>query len=522
MADVTVADPSIYNNLWKPDPMAGVNLQQKYLGIQQARQQNQLTQQDLDFRQGLAENEAASINEDGTQNTGKFNLLNARNPKTAWKMQELYQQGNQLNTPTEYVGHDQNGQPINKGIPAQYYRTLPGQPGNQLQPQQMQQPSDGNQLPPQQSGQTPDQNQGAAPPSDEMIQNTHGKLSALHGAATELANDPNATRADAIRKLVDLKTSGHLTDPEAIKVFTDPNDPLPGAGQPIAPWAGRHAAQLAPILQRLGQHPAVIGQNQSSIESMPNNPIAQKFGQPQAVTEPAPAPQVAAPGSFDAALLQHQQQAPKGNNSPGVDMSVPRGYDQKLATSQGRIKQVQDDATAVPAQNAIFSQIEDLSKSGAPTGDIVAKGYKFLSEKGLVSPASTEEKQREEIVKYMEQAALAAGMPTSDARLASVHSANVNENQLPAAIQGLTSFFKAANQGKVLKEEYYNKVLGDQLNPDQEIHAKQLWDQNYDPRIIEFKSLPDAAAKKTYLADHPDFKSLIPKIKTLHQMGVIQ
>lgn len=526
MAGVTVADPSIYNNLWKPDPMAGVDLQQKYQAIRQASQQNQLTQQELQFRQGLSEAESNSIGPDGTQDTGKFNKLIASDPRTAWKAQEILQQGNTLNAPTGYTGTDASGNPIQKAIPAQFFRGLPGQPGIQH-----------NALT---AATVP--NASAAPTapntsqfSPEAVQQAHDKVGALEGAATELANNPNPNRKDAIGTFSDLISSGHLKPQEAIQVMSDPKDPLPDEPSQIQAWAVRHAQQLGQKKQLLETHAPISQAPSSNITAnSPTPPVSPAFANGMKpvndlndiLHNPESVPGYHEPGTHQQSSMTNPaaptNQQSSQNGSPGITMGTPVGYEQKLAASRERINNVQNEASSVPQQNAIFDQISNLSKSGAPTGDIEAKTYKLLSEKGLVDPTSKPEQQREEITKYMEQAALAAGMPSSDARLAAVHGSNVNENQLPGAIQSLVSFLKASNQGKVLKQAYYNKVLGGSLNPDQEVEAKQKWDENYDPRIIEFQSLPDTAAKKAYLSDHPDFKSLIPKMKILQQLEVIK
>jgi hypothetical protein len=182
-----------------------------------------------------------------------------------------------------------------------------------------------------------------------------------------------------------------------------------------------------------------------------------------------------------------------------------------------RMKAIDTDATNATNANPILSQIISLSKEGAPTGTATAKIYSFLSGKGLVDPASTVEKQREEINKYMEQQALVAGMPESDARLQLLHASNTNENLLPSAVQGLGSFLQAQNQGKILKQNYFRRpdqVGTGPADPNKQLAAEKFWNNNYDARLVEYNAQPDADAKKQYLRDHPD---VIPLIRTKYK-----
>jgi hypothetical protein len=221
----------------------------------------------------------------------------------------------------------------------------------------------------------------------------------------------------------------------------------------------------------------------------------------------------------------NSQNAP---TSHAVHTSLPAGSQEAAVlakgSSAGRMATIDTEASGATNANPILAQIISLSKEGAPTGTASAKIYSFLSSKGLVDPASDPEKQREEINKYMEQQSLAMGMPESDARLQSLHASNTNENLLPSAVQGLGSFLQAQNQGKILKQNYFRRA--DQVgtgpaDPNKELAAQKFWNNNYDARLVEYNSLPDADSKAKYLDEHPDVAHIIPtKYKNLKNAGV--
>lgn len=499
MSDITVADPSIYNNVFSPDPMAGVNLQDKYLGIQHGIQQNKLTQQDLDFRQGLADAEAASLKEDGTQDTTKFNKLIMSNPKTAWKAQELLQQGVDLNAPQEYT--DTSGKsPVRRAVSAQDFRTMmnnSNMPSNSLSPQQS----------PSQSQVTQPQNPNA-PQQNKMgqMQAAYTKIDALNGAATDLANNPNPTRQDAISHMGNLIANKTVSPQEMIQIMSDPNDPLPNNPKDIQSWGMRHANITGAALQQFKQ---VMQQHAEQQGMQPPSQQPQQ-GMPQDPTQQSEMPQ------------QLQPQQPQNQGGPGITMGVPEDYKPRLDAAQKRIDQINTDAQTSAKLYPILGQIEDLSKAGAHTGDATSKIYKSLSDKGLISPTSDTVIQAQEIAKYMEQALLAGGAPGSDKQLESLHAANANPELLPGAIQNIVPFLKAASQGNILKQQYYNKVLDGSSNPDKEAQAAQNWNQNFDQRLIEFNNLKTDEQKAQYVETHPGLRELLPKWKNLKAMGVIQ
>ena len=109
-------DPSIYASgpVAPIDPIETTN---KLLELKKAKQE-------LDFRQGLSEAESEASNEDGTQDTGKFNQLIMKDPRTAWKAQEMLLQGNRLNAPEQYQGYDASNAPQVRMVAAQNLRGL--------------------------------------------------------------------------------------------------------------------------------------------------------------------------------------------------------------------------------------------------------------------------------------------------------------------------------------------------------------------------------------------------------------
>lgn len=220
-------------------------------------------------------------------------------------------------------------------------------------------------------------------------------------------------------------------------------------------------------------------------------------------------------------LVNHhaQQQASQTNATP----FVPTGYSSPLTTSRANYDQVTKDATDVPQKLAAYNEVINLNKAGAPTGTNIANMYQYLSKNipGVAQGVTDKAVQAQEISKYLSQGLIAGGMPGSDARLQELQHANVNPDQLPETIKELTPFFKASAEGAVAKQAFYNKATNNGTDLSKEPQASQKWNQNYDPRWMEFDKLGDNGAKKEFLKKHPDMIDKESNLKNLQKMGVV-
>lgn len=529
MAGITVADPSIYNNVWRPDPMSGVDLQAKYQGIQQARQQNQLTGQEIQLRQGLSDAAAQSTNPDGTQDTSKFNTIIAHDPRTAWKAQEIFQAGNALNAPTSYTGTDASGNPISRAVPAQFFRTLPGQPGTSQIPNAL------NGAPPSNSSPfTPAPNQAPQPQiSGAAAKEVHDKVDSLQTTAADLANSPNPTRSDAIGAVSDLVSKGHISPQEAVQTLTDPKDPLPQDPAQIKPWAARHAQllqQKKEVLNKIAPLPVVDPNNPMAritptSGTLPVGPafangmkpvqniddvLANQQARGQTSSQPLMNPTTQSQVTPAAQAGTIAQQPAVSQASPGVAMGAPIGVAENIQANQTHARNEYN--STVDANNNTAGQITaldevlNLSKAGAPTGTLEGKLYEDAARyiPGYDPKETSEPVRKQAISKWINQIVVNSGMQPNVPALQQLQSANITPEQFAATIQELAPTLKGAVRGIQQKAAYYNQVTNNGQNMSQINQAQQNWNNNFDARWNAYSELPTAAAKGAYLQQHPD------------------
>lgn len=317
------------------------------------------------------------------------------------------------------------------------------------------------------------------PLAPQQIDQYHDHMQTMQDTLQGLLNKPDLSMGDVIGAAGDLIGSGHISPQEAAAELSQmPSGPDMGNGTNLK--------------QALQDQFNKITANRATLTAT--------YG-PKSQSAPAPT-------ANDA-------------NFPTIQTGVPVGYGEKQAASRERINQVQNDATNYGQKDAVLSQIEDLSKSGTPSGTAIANIYANMAKTGIAPEGITKEAANMQVMaKYMAQAALASGMPASDARLSALQDANTHPEQLPQAIQALVPFLRATNESSKLKQKFYNSQVGAGLDPDKEIQAKQLWDENYDPRLVELSQLP-ASERPAYYAAHPELQALLPKYKQLKQMGVI-
>lgn len=461
MAGVTVADPSIYNNVWKPDPMSGVDLQKKYLDIQQARQQNRLTQQELQFREGVAEAEAASTNPDGTQDTGRFNKLIMSNPRTAFKAQEMLLQGNQLNSPTPYAGTDEKGNIVQKSIPAQHFRGLEGNPeAVQSQP-------------------------NTDSEEDPALSQLHSRVGALQSATEELLNNPNPSRQAAIGVFSGLISDKHLSPQEAVQIMSDPSDPLPEDTTKIKAWAQRHALQLGEQKQLLDAH-------------------APMRRAPSLTTGPAFTQGMRPVNNLDD-VLNNEQVSPSTRNrhtgSPGVGTAAPVGYAQDIEANVARAQELEKSAQNFPARKALLGNLEALNKQfvSGPYSKEISLAKKASNQVLGTNFGEDKIKAQEEFGKNAFQLAQqqfqALGGTGTDSKLGSAMSTSPSELLSQQGNEGIIHLLKG--------NEDALKVMNNEWQEYKQLHGVGSYgtfvtefNNHYDPRVFQAKYMTKEEKKQ--------------------------
>lgn len=268
------------------------------------------------------------------------------------------------------------------------------------------------------------------------------------------------------------------------------------------------------------------------LESLQN--VQQKLGgggnQPP-MTGPAAnsTPAGGTPSQQGAAITQQaDQQQPTAQQQPqeppSIAGSLPPGFSTPLPTSRANYDQVSKEATTAPGQTAAYNEVINLANNGVMSGTNLTRAYAAAARNDpfhLLSGATDETVKNQELQKWMSQGLLASGMPGSDARLQELQHGNLNPEQLTETLKEMAPFFKAVSEGALRKQDYYNNQTSGGNNLEREPMAKQKWDDNYDPRWVEFDDLPDKKAQRAFLVDHPDMIQKRQSHQNLQQMGVI-
>jgi hypothetical protein len=204
-----------------------------------------------------------------------------------------------------------------------------------------------------------------------------------------------------------------------------------------------------------------------------------------------------------AAMHPHSSTMQPQGQPPGIAGPAP-GTLEQAGQSTARVSQANTDQSNYANQNAALDNIYNLSKQGTPSGTAIADAVQAFGKTGLApSGVTATAANMQEMGKYMEQAAIAAGMPNSDARLAAIEAANTHPEQLPGAIQALIPFLKAQNDTKAAKANFYRQNGVDGTNAQAEMKANGDWQTNFtDTRGAEVAKMPKAERIK-YLTNLP-------------------
>lgn len=338
--------------------------------------------------------------------------------------------------------------------------------------------------------------------SQQHIDRAHDNLQDVQDTLGGLLQKPNIGMADVLDASADLISRGRITPNQAVQEFGNippgENGSEPSSDQ-LKGWLQDHynnaTAMRAKVTSTYG-----TSSSDKQPEEQTNNVMANEVNK----------------GSF--------------TQNPGAvqDASVPVGYQDKLTAAQGIQKQVRDDAATAPAQAGILNNILDFSKQGVKTGPGTSfqnNIKSFLSGQGIASDKMNDEAAiYQEMVKYMTQLASQNGAANTDSFRELQQHSNPSDPMLPKAIQDVTKYLIAANQGKLSRLKSMESTgTGKSLDPDQINEWNNQWQQNYDPRALEFATLP-AKERAAYLAKHPeeDYTKIVNSFRALRKLKAIE
>lgn len=514
-------DTSMYSTQFPP-PQKPLEMVQGYANAGHALVQNQLLQRELGAQKEFQEILSASTDpHTGQRDYSKANELLQHSQFGSINAPKLLDMQNVQDQPQQVFNPDtnsyeyrplQNLQLIAKQQSAAAQRklkqnggTVPnalmqGDGGPNPQPDQ---PQPDNQL----TGQSQpspdgaDPNEVGPPMSQEMIDGLHEHNQGIISALTPLANDNNVDHKKVIRAVSDLVANPKVKFNAMDGASALSSIPFGPNGTP--PDSAAIQARLRPILAQQKQHEAQLQQR---------FPSSQQIQARRAASNALPP---AAPVN-----LQEANGEPVQDN---VSAQPKPGFTSPLTKSRQNYDEVTDTASKIPGTLAAYNEVINLNKQGALTGTRLADAYQVAARNDplhILSGANDEATKSQEIQKWLAQGLIQNGMPGSDARLQELQHGNLNPDQLPETIKELAPFFKAVAQGAIKKQNYYNKTTANGSNLTNEPAALQHWNNNYDPRWIEFDELGSSKEKHEFLVKHPDMINKKQNYKALQQMGV--
>jgi hypothetical protein len=460
---MTGIDVSMYPKT-PPDPMNPLKMMQGYATLQHSMGENKLQQKAILGKEAIGKIVTENTDEQGNLNARGFLKSVAQDPNASWMYLQQQQEYNSANPLTEYMGTNEQGVPTPSKAPLM---SVPG-----LFPEIPQ----------------------------EKIDKLHAHNRAMLGTLGPLMEDPDLDHKKVIRAVSDL-----VANPEAEFNALDGATALSGMpygpeGKP--PTKEAVMERLQPLLEQFKSHETALSERYPSSEQ-----LAQR--------QPAPVQ----PESSD-----EQPASPVELHGPGVATGTPAGYTAPGPKSRESYDNVVDEAESVPQRLQAYNEIINLANSGAPSGTVFANMVKKAATiPGLQSlgDITDDAAKGQALSKYMSQALLGNGMPASDSRLQELQSGNLNTDQLIETVKKLAPAFKAVAKGAVEKQKYYNRETRDGNDLSREPKAAETWNDNFDPRWIEYADQKNKDEKKKFLTTHPDMLESVDKFNNLKKMGVI-
>ncbi len=465
-----------------PKPFNPLETAQGLITLQHGMGENKLQQQAIRGREALGRIVSQNMNPDGTPNPPGILSAAAKDPDASWMVLQLQEEAKNANPLTATMGTNKMGQPIS--IQKPYYEVA-GQNNPNWQVPQL---------------------------SQDKIDELHAHNQALKNTLAPLIDDPELDHKKVIGAVSDL-----VANPDAKFSAMDGATALgkiPFGPNGAPPSADELRQGIKPIVDQQIQHEQVLSQHYPSSQQLAARQSASSFAQ----DEEAPAQPVN--------LNDGHGNSPIEVEGTGSATGLPAGYTSPQTKSRENFNEVDEAAKNAPNMNAAYSEAINLVNAGAPTGTKLTDWYQWAAKNDplhIITGQGTTDKasQTQELGKWMAQGLLSNGMPGSDARLQQLQHGNLNETQLAETVKELAPFFKAVAQGAVAKQKYYNRVTNNGSDLSHEPQAAQNWNENYDPRWVEYDSL-DKKDRHAFLVKHPDLLDKKDNYAKLQQMGVVK
>lgn len=247
------------------------------------------------------------------------------------------------------------------------------------------------------------------------------------------------------------------------------------------------------------------------------NPINNTQQQPESQNSSSQAPVTSAP--------QSQPQTPLSQTHT-VMTSMPPGYERNQAASQQYYQEIQQAADAAKTENAALGNVYNLSKAGAPTGQVLGSFYSYLAAHNLAPAGAQTDAERMQLIKdHAAQIATAGGGSRSDQDLFAKQLANVNENDLPKVLQNMIPYLQGNRDMKIAQANYLYKQDSSGLDPNKISASRNFLQPHSDPRIWELarlqKSDPDAFMSRIKTLDPAEARELALHSRELKRAGVL-
>lgn len=269
---------------------------------------------------------------------------------------------------------------------------------------------------------------------------------------------------------------------------------------------------------------------------MNSHPVQQPTEQPQ------PAPQqhitsqdIPPPGQSEQGapvnLVKPQVQAPAASGDPlanahSLQTSMPTGYNENLANQRDYYNSAQTAADSAKTENAALSNVYNLSKSGAPTGQVLGSFYTYLAQHNIAPAGAQSDTEKLQLIKdHAAQIATAGGGSRSDQDLFAKQLANVNENDLPKVLQTMIPYLQGARDMKIAQAGYLHKQDPTASDPAKIASARTFLQTRSDPRVWELKRLqksdPDAFKARISSLDPVEAHELAQHFKALSGVSAL-
>jgi len=227
-------------------------------------------------------------------------------------------------------------------------------------------------------------------------------------------------------------------------------------------------------------------------------------------------PTAVAPSQSDSTSESSTPAPTADEGMPTTRGGLAPGTLEAVTQSQKDVNAVRNAAAQVPTVDSAFAKMQELSKSGANTGTMLGAFHQYLAAHNMAYPgAESDAANLAEFKKYSNQVAQNSGTGLdSDFRLQSRLDSITTADQIPDAVQNLVPYLRAANAGIKTRNDYYTKKgVGIGADPVLTQKVAQEFNDNWNPRVGEYNSLPKAEQSAYVAKMSPADRAALKKAK---------